>query len=114
MSQRLKIMNIVGTRPNIPKIARLMHEMRRRPAIDAIAVEMPVIFPVHPRTQQRLKLGGIQHHPQLPLISPVGYLDFLCLLSKAKLVHADSGGIQKKPLPWACRALRSGKTPSVP
>ncbi len=35
-------------------------KMRRRPAIDAIAVEMPVIFPVHPRTQQRLKLGGIQ------------------------------------------------------
>jgi len=60
MSQHLKIMNIVGARPNLPKIAPLMHEMRRRPAIDAIAMEMPVIFPVRPRTQQRLKLGGIQ------------------------------------------------------
>jgi UDP-N-acetylglucosamine 2-epimerase len=60
MSQHLKIMNIVGARPNLPKIAPLMHEMRRRPAIDAIAMEMPVIFPVRPRTQQRLKQGGIQ------------------------------------------------------
>jgi UDP-N-acetylglucosamine 2-epimerase (non-hydrolysing) len=57
-------------------------------AIDAVAAEMPVIFPVHPRTQQRLTQGGIQHHPQLRLIPPVGYLDFLCLLSKAKLVLA--------------------------
>ncbi len=34
-------------------------KMRRRPAIDAIAMEMPFIFPVRPRTQQRLKQGGI-------------------------------------------------------
>ncbi|PYU78396.1 MAG: hypothetical protein DMG50_27730 [Acidobacteria bacterium] len=65
-------------------------------AIDAVAAEMPVIFPVHPRTQQRLTQGGIQHHPQLRLIPPVGYLDFLCLLSKAKLVLTDSGGIQEE------------------
>ncbi len=44
MSQRPKILNIVRARPNLPKIAPLMHEMWRRPAIDAIAMEMPVIF----------------------------------------------------------------------
>src|SRR3989442_12001970 len=60
MSQRPKILNIGRAPPNLPKIAPLMHEMRRRPAIDAIAMEMPVIFPVRPRTQQRLKRGGIQ------------------------------------------------------
>src|SRR6202051_3702272 len=38
MSNRLKIMNIVGARPNLPKIAPLMREMRRHPEIEAILV----------------------------------------------------------------------------
>jgi UDP-N-acetylglucosamine 2-epimerase (non-hydrolysing) len=77
-------------------------------AIDAVAAEMPVIFPVHPRTQQRLAQGGIKHHPQLRLVSPVGYLDFLCLLSKAALVLTDSGGIQEETtaLGVPCLTLR--------
>src|SRR5580692_922189 len=77
-------------------------------AIDAVAAEMPVIFPVHPRTQQNLTLGGIKHHPQLRLIPPVGYLDFLCLLSKASLVLTDSGGIQEETtaLGIPCLTLR--------
>jgi len=77
-------------------------------AVDAVAAEMPVIFPVHPRTQQRLTQGGIQHHPRLRLIPPVGYLDFLCLLSKAKLVLTDSGGIQEETtaLGVPCLTLR--------
>ncbi|HWY07451.1 MAG TPA: UDP-N-acetylglucosamine 2-epimerase, partial [Candidatus Acidoferrales bacterium] len=77
-------------------------------AIDAIAQEVPVIFPVHPRTQQRLTQAGITHHPQLRLIPPVGYLDFLCLLSKATLVLTDSGGIQEETtaLGVPCLTLR--------
>jgi UDP-N-acetylglucosamine 2-epimerase (non-hydrolysing) len=77
-------------------------------AIDAVAAEMPVIFPVHPRTQQRLAQGGIKNHPQLRLVSPVGYLDFLCLLSKAALVLTDSGGIQEETtaLGVPCLTLR--------
>ena len=65
-------------------------------AIDSIAAQVPVIFPVHPRTQQRLTQDGIETHPQLRLIPPVGYLDFLCLLSKSTLVLTDSGGIQEE------------------
>jgi len=38
MSQRLKILNIVGARPNLPKIAPLMREMQRHPEIEAILV----------------------------------------------------------------------------
>ena len=77
-------------------------------AVDSIAAEMPVIFPVHPRTQQRLTEGGIRAHPQLRLIAPVGYLDFLCLLSKAALVLTDSGGIQEETtaLGVPCLTLR--------
>lgn len=77
-------------------------------AIDAIAAEVPVIFPVHPRTQQRLAQAGIKTHPQLRLTPPVGYLDFLCLLSKATLVLTDSGGIQEETtaLGVPCLTLR--------
>ena len=77
-------------------------------AIDAIAAQIPVIFPVHPRTQQRLAQAGIKHHAQLKLIPPVGYLDFLCLLSKSTLVLTDSGGIQEETtaLGVPCLTLR--------
>jgi UDP-N-acetylglucosamine 2-epimerase (non-hydrolysing) len=77
-------------------------------AIDAIAQQMPIVFPVHPRTQQRLAQGGIKHPPQLRLIPPLGYLDFLCLLSKATLALTDSGGIQEETtaLGVPCLTLR--------
>lgn len=77
-------------------------------AIDAVAAEVPVIFPVHPRTQQKISQAGVRHHPQLRMISPVGYLDFLCLLSKAALVLTDSGGIQEETtaLGVPCLTLR--------
>ena len=77
-------------------------------AVDAIAQRVPIVFPVHPRTQQQLNQSGIKHHPQLRLIEPLGYLDFLCLLSKASLVLTDSGGIQEETtaLGVPCLTLR--------
>ena len=77
-------------------------------AVDAVAAEVPVIFPVHPRTHQRIAQAGVRHHPQLRMISPVGYLDFLCLMSKATLVLTDSGGIQEETtaLGVPCLTLR--------
>lgn len=77
-------------------------------AIDAIAAEVPVIFPVHPRTRQRLAQSGVSYHPNLKFIEPVGYLDFLCLLSRATLVLTDSGGIQEETtaLGVPCLTLR--------
>lgn len=77
-------------------------------AINSVAAEVPVIFPVHPRTQQRLSQAGIKTSPQLKLIPPVGYLDFLCLLSNSMLVLTDSGGIQEETtaLGVPCLTLR--------
>src|SRR5579885_3248441 len=51
---------------SVEKLAELLG------AINAIAEEVPVIFPVHPRTQQRLSEAGIQHHHQLHVTAPVG------------------------------------------
>jgi UDP-N-acetylglucosamine 2-epimerase (non-hydrolysing) len=77
-------------------------------AINAIATDVPVIFPVHPRTQQRLVQAGLVLRPELSLTAPVGYLDFLCLLSRATLVLTDSGGIQEETtaLGVPCLTLR--------
>lgn len=72
------------------KLKELLH------AIDVVAAQIPVVFPVHPRAQQRLTQARIGHHPQLLIIPPIGYLDFLCLLSRATLVLTDSGGIQEE------------------
>jgi UDP-N-acetylglucosamine 2-epimerase (non-hydrolysing) len=77
-------------------------------AIDAIAKEIPVIFPVHPRTQSASRKPE-SHTIQIFASSPpVGYLDFLCLLSKATLVLTDSGGIPEETtaLGVPCLTLR--------
>jgi UDP-N-acetylglucosamine 2-epimerase (non-hydrolysing) len=90
---------------NVDSPEKLTHLLQ---AIDSVAKELPVIFPVHPRTQQRLTQAGIAHHANLRIIPPVGYLDFLCLLSKATLVLTDSGGIQEETtaLGVPCLTLR--------
>ncbi len=76
-------------------------------AIEEIAEELPV-FPVHPRTQQKLSAHAVAKHPQLWLTPPLGYLEFLCLLSRARLVLTDSGGIQEETtaLGVPCLTLR--------
>jgi UDP-N-acetylglucosamine 2-epimerase (non-hydrolysing) len=61
----------------------------------ALAREMPVVFPVHPRTRKMMEsVEG--DHPGLILTEPLGYLDFLSLLADAGAVLTDSGGIQEE------------------
>jgi UDP-N-acetylglucosamine 2-epimerase (non-hydrolysing) len=73
--------------------------------LKTVADDMPVIFPIHPRTQQRL---GVIDHPGLRVISPLGYIDFLKLVSSADIVLTDSGGIQEETtiLKVPCLTLR--------
>jgi UDP-N-acetylglucosamine 2-epimerase (non-hydrolysing) len=61
----------------------------------ALAREIPVVFPVHPRTRKMME-GLEPEHPGLSLIDPLGYLDFLSLISDAGAVLTDSGGIQEE------------------
>jgi UDP-N-acetylglucosamine 2-epimerase (non-hydrolysing) len=58
-----------------------------------VARELPVLFPVHPRTRKML---GSTEYPGVKLIDPVGYLDFLSLEAEAGAVLTDSGGIQEE------------------
>jgi UDP-N-acetylglucosamine 2-epimerase (non-hydrolysing) len=61
----------------------------------ALARQMPVVFPVHPRTRKMMEGAGADV-PRLLLVEPLGYLDFLSLLADAGAVLTDSGGIQEE------------------
>jgi UDP-N-acetylglucosamine 2-epimerase (non-hydrolysing) len=56
---------------------------------------LPVVFPVHPRTRERMGGAGLAGRG-LILTEPLGYLEFLRLTSEARLVLTDSGGIQEE------------------
>jgi UDP-N-acetylglucosamine 2-epimerase (non-hydrolysing) len=73
-----------------------------------VARELPVVFPVHPRTRKMLGSGGAEH-PGVVLTDPVGYLDFLSLEADARAVLTDSGGIQEETtyLGVPCFTLRA-------
>jgi UDP-N-acetylglucosamine 2-epimerase (non-hydrolysing) len=60
-----------------------------------LAKRLPVVFPVHPRTRGRMETAGLSA-PNLLLTAPLSYLEFLKLMSEARLVLTDSGGIQEE------------------
>lgn len=74
----------------------------------AVARELPVVFPVHPRTRKMLA-GMDGEYPGVRLTDPVGYLDFLSLEDDAGAVLTDSGGIQEETtyLGIPCFTLRA-------
>ena len=63
--------------------------------LSQLAEEITVVFPVHPRTLQRIEASGIPKG-RIVFTPPQSYLDFLRLTSEAKLVMTDSGGIQEE------------------
>ena len=61
------------------------------------AMPQPVVFPVHPRTRQRLEDTGLMDRlGDVHVVGPLGYLDFLKLARHARAVLTDSGGVQKE------------------
>ena len=81
-------------------------------AFEEIEKEMKLVFPIHPRTRDNIKAGKLAARmnamTNLLLLEPIGYLDFLRLLSDAALVMTDSGGIQEETtiLGVPCMTLR--------
>jgi UDP-N-acetylglucosamine 2-epimerase (non-hydrolysing)/UDP-GlcNAc3NAcA epimerase len=67
-----------------------------------LAMPLPVVFPVHPRTRARLEAAGLSDRLEasaaVRLAPPVGYLDLLALTASARAVLTDSGGLQKEAL----------------
>jgi UDP-N-acetylglucosamine 2-epimerase (non-hydrolysing) len=62
--------------------------------LNAVARELPVVFPVHPRTRKHL--DGVELAPGVSLLEPAGYLEFLSLEADAAAVLTDSGGVQEE------------------
>ncbi len=81
-------------------------------ALETIASYQPIVFPVHPRTRNSIEATDLTDRvariPNLRLIDPIGYLDFLKLMSSARVVLTDSGGIQEETtiLHVPCLTLR--------
>src|SRR5262249_2942204 len=113
--ERSSIFRTLGLEPSTPYVVLTLHrpsnvdDARRLAAfldaIDALARHIPVVFPVHPRVKQQLSHqgdGGITY------VDPLGYLDFVALVSRARLVLTDSGGIQEETtiLGIPCLTLR--------
>lgn len=68
-------------------------------AIVDVSREIPVVFPCHPRTKQRIEdfnIPQLDSNVGLKIIEPLGYLDFLKLQSSSKAVLTDSGGVQEE------------------
>lgn len=59
-------------------------------------IDLPLVFPMHPRTQKMMAEFGLDVPANLRVIEPVGYLDMLMLEANADCILTDSGGIQKE------------------
>jgi len=91
---------------NIEKLSAIIS------ALEEIQKELKLMFPIHPRTRNNVKCGKlgskVESMNDLRLLEPMGYLDFLCLMSNAAFVLTDSGGIQEETtiLGVPCMTLR--------
>ena len=80
-------------------------------ALQEIGRQLPLLFPVHPRTRAQLEALGwtrILEQNQVRLVEPLGYLEFIDLMMHARLILSDSGGIQEEStvLGVPCLTLR--------
>jgi UDP-N-acetylglucosamine 2-epimerase (non-hydrolysing) len=65
-------------------------------ALAAVARELPVVFPAHPRTLDRLRGLNVSTPAAVHIVDPLPYLDFLSLEASAAAVLTDSGGVQEE------------------
>jgi UDP-N-acetylglucosamine 2-epimerase (non-hydrolysing) len=64
--------------------------------LHAIAATLPLAIPLHPRGREHLGSLGLEDAVGLHVIEPLGYVEFLSLISGAKLAITDSGGVQEE------------------
>jgi UDP-N-acetylglucosamine 2-epimerase (non-hydrolysing) len=81
-------------------------------AVSEIGQRIPVLFPIHPRTRKMFESFGLAPEPEegkgIRMVEPLGYLDFLCLMARSRMILTDSGGIQEEStvLGVPCLTLR--------
>lgn len=94
-------------RPNLVDNHELLE--RTLAALDEVARTLPVVFPVHPRTQENLEATGLADRTNVILGPPLPYRQFLSLEADAAAVITDSGGVQEETtvLGVPCFTLRA-------
>jgi UDP-N-acetylglucosamine 2-epimerase (non-hydrolysing) len=65
-------------------------------AVGRVARSLPIVFPIHPRTRGTIDKLGLRVDEGIHCVEPLGYLDFLALMTQARLVLTDSGGMQEE------------------
>ena len=81
-------------------------------ALESVGEKIPIVFPMHPRTKNRIEEFGLEQRvaaiPNIVLSGPAGYLDFMALISNSHMVLTDSGGLQEETtaLGIPCLTLR--------
>lgn len=88
------VMGTLHRAENTDSKSRLMHIVD---ALKQIADQIPIVLPLHPRTQKMIKLHHVElEHHNIRVIEPVGYFQMIWLLEHCELVMTDSGGLQKE------------------
>ena len=64
--------------------------------LSTLGRELPVVFPMHPRTRERLEHGPTLEGTHVRLLEPLDYLEFIALEAEARIVITDSGGVQEE------------------
>jgi UDP-N-acetylglucosamine 2-epimerase (non-hydrolysing) len=77
-------------------------------ALDNLAGELPLVFPLHPRTRKQMEVFGLVPGPSIHTLPPLSYMEFLNLWMDAAMVLTDSGGLQEETtaLGVPCLTLR--------
>jgi UDP-GlcNAc3NAcA epimerase len=87
---------------NAQQLRRLLSTLN-----DIAAREVPLVFPIHPRTMRLIKdkLPDWQPHSRLRIVEPLGYLDMIALTDNAAVTLTDSGGLQKEAFFLGCPCI---------
>jgi UDP-N-acetylglucosamine 2-epimerase (non-hydrolysing) len=91
---------------NVPVLTRIVGE------ICAVAASLRLVFAIHPRTRKQLETFGLMPQilaaPGIVIVEPMGYIKFMALVGKSRLVITDSGGVQEETtyLDIPCLTLR--------
>jgi UDP-GlcNAc3NAcA epimerase len=99
---RSSVLAVHGVEPGCYAVATVHREANVQQArlariLDGLnRLDEPVVFPAHPRTRAAIESNTVLLAPHVRLTAPLGYLDFAALVSQARVILTDSGGLQKE------------------
>ncbi len=90
-------------RPSNVDVASTLHGIVD--ALRSIAEQLPLLFPMHPRTRSRCEAAGVEFGPNIHILPPLSYMEFLAVWKDAEIVLTDSGGLQEETTALGVRCV---------